>query len=175
MNREEKSQVVQDIKAHLTSDSAAFLVGYKGLDVAKVTQLRRTLHAKGGSFQVAKVSLIKRAIDEVPALQELRPYLKEQIALVFAPQESPQIAKILQQFAKENEKLQLIGGCVDNKVVGKNAVIVLASLPPKEVLLAQLCGLLQSPITRFAGVLSMLTVRLLVVLKEIEQKKAAAQ
>lgn len=174
MNREEKNQVIQDIKAHLQSSNAAFLVGYKGLDVAQVTQLRRALHAKGGSLQVAKVSLIKRVIDEMPAIEELKPYLKEQIALVFAQQESPQIAKILRQFAKEHEKLQLLGGCVDNKVVGKDAVIVLASLPPKEVLLAQLCGLLQSPITRFAGVLSMLTVRLLVVLKEIEQKKAAA-
>lgn len=174
MNRQQKENVVETLKHDFENSQASFLVGYKGLNVAQVLKLRKQLRQQGGSFKVAKVTLMKRVVKDMPAIEKLTPFFKDQVALVFAHHESPAIAKLLYDFAKENHQLTVLAGCMDSMLLSKETVKILASLPSKEVLLAQVCGTLKSPITGLVYVLNMLILRLMFVLKKIEEKKASS-
>lgn len=171
MNRQEKELVVSSLRDSFLQNKAAFVVGFKGLTVAQMQSLRGELRQHGGTLKVAKASLMRRAIDEINGVNELSPFLKEQIGIVFSAQDSSAIAKALQAFAKTNPSLQLVVGCMDSVVLDKNSVERIASLPPREVLLAMTCGTLKAPITGLVGTLSMITMRLLMTLKQIETKK----
>ena len=171
MNRQEKEAVIASLKTDLTQSSASFVVGVSRLTVAELEGLRKNLRQQQGKLQVAKVRLMKRAVQESQCAQGLELFLKEQIALVFATQEAPSIAKMLCGFAKENERFSVLAGYMDASILDQDAVKVIASLPPKEVLLAQLAGTLNAPITNFVGILHQLIARLVYVLKAIEEKK----
>ncbi len=173
MNRQQKEHVIEALKQNFETSQASFLVGYKGLDVAQVLKLRKQLRDQGASLKVAKVTLMKRVAHDIPSIEKLIPFFKDQIALVFAQQESPAIAKILHDFAQENKQLSILAGCMDSMILSGDTVKILASLPSKEVLLAQVCGTLKSPITGLVHILNMLILRLVLVLKQIEEKKAS--
>ncbi|MGB8468278.1 MAG: 50S ribosomal protein L10 [Candidatus Babeliales bacterium] len=153
MNRQEKEQVIESLKSSFSSNDASFLVKYKGLSVAQLTALRKELRQNGGAFHVAKVTLVKRAIKEIPALNGIVPMVGEQVALVFAKKESPAVAKILCDFASKNEAMELVGGYFEATVLDQAGLKTVGSLPSREQLLAQLCGLLKAPIAQFAFVL----------------------
>lgn len=171
MNRNEKQLVINSIKNDFANSEAAFLVGVKGLTVDAVQALRKGLFAQGGSIKVTKNTLLKLAVKDVDGLSELAPHFKEQIAVVFAEENSPAVAKMLNETAKQNELFQIIAGSLNNAVLDKSQVIALASLPSREILLAQVLGTLNAPITGFASVLNQLILRLLWVLKKIEEQK----
>lgn len=172
MNRQNKDKIIATLKQGFSESPASFLVGYKGLDVTEMSSLRHALRAKGGACKVAKVTLIRRGINEVPAVQGLEPFVKEQVALVFAQQEPASVAKILYDFAKEHEKLQLIAGCLEEQLLDKQAISVLAKLPSKEVLLAQVCGSLQAPARGLACTMNMVIKKLMTAIKEVAEKQA---
>jgi len=156
MNRHDKEQIVQELKTDFSSREASFLVSYKGLSVAQVQTLRRKLRAHGGEFKVAKARLMKRAAEGVTGAEELSPYFKNQIALVFANKEVTPVAKILVEFSKENNALTLVVGCADKHLIELSEIKMLASLPSREILLAQLCGVLQAPIASLARVIKLI-------------------
>lgn len=171
MNRQEKESVVSYLKDTFSHSEAAFLVGYRGLTVHQLERLRGDLREKGGTFKITKARLMKLAVDGVEGQQELAPFFKDQVGLVFASKESPAIAKVLKDFAKENEALELVIGCLDNKVLQKDEVIRIASLPSREVLLGQVAGTMNAPISSLASILNILIVRLLWTLKQVEEQK----
>ncbi len=173
MNREHKSVVVKELSDGFSQSQASFIVTCKGLTVSQIEGLRTGLREQGGSFRVAKARLIKRAVDGVDGVDQLGPFLKEQIGVVFASDEAPAVAKILHDFAKQNEEFQLVVGCLDKSLLDAGAIKRIATLPSKEVLLAQVCGTLNAPISGFVNVLSILILRLLWTLKRIEEKKQA--
>ncbi len=171
MNREQKEAVIQSLKENFTSKPALFLVGYKGLTVAQIQSLRNELRQKGGTFKVAKTRLMKRAADGVEGADVLISFFKEQVALVFADQEPPAVAKVLKDFSNQHNKLQLVAGVFEQKLLDKEAITLIASLPPKEVLLAQVCGAIKAPISGLVGVLNMLLMKPILVFKQIEAQK----
>ena len=173
MNRQEKASLVEALRKDFTQSEASFLVNYKGLTVDQMQSLRSKLREKGGSVKVAKARLMKRAVDGVSGVQDLAPHFKDQIALVFASEESPAVAKVLHDFSKLNESLELLMGYFESRVLDKNTVERIASLPSKEVLLAQLCGSLNAPLGNFSRTLNLLIIRLLFVLKQVGEKKQA--
>ena len=173
MNRHDKEQVIEALRSDFAASQAAFLVGYKGMSVAQLTALRKKLRDKGGSFKVAKVTLIKRVIHDAPTIEGLMPYLKDQIGIVFVDNDAPAVAKVLQDFAKDNQQLQVVAGRLESAILGKESVDALASLPSKEVLLANVCGALNSPIVGLVGTLNMMLLKLVLTLKAIEEKKAS--
>ena len=171
MNREQKSNVIKELSQDFNAHQAAFIVGYQGMTVAQLHVLRTLLRAQGGTFHVAKARLIKRAVEGIEGAQALQPYLKNQIGVVFASDQAPAVAKVLQNYAKEHEKLQLVAGCFENMILDAQAIGRIADLPSREVLLAQVCGTLQAPISGLANVLNILILRLLWTLKRIEETK----
>ncbi len=171
MKRQQKQELVDQLHKSFSESQASFLVQYQSLTVAQMLQLRRNVRQTGGLLKVAKMRLVKRALDGVKCAQMLEPYCKGQLGVVFAFEEPPAVAKALYDFSKENEALKLIAGCLESQLLDVDAVIKIASLPSKKVLMAQLAGTIKSPITGFASVLRLLVQRLLFVLKEIENKK----
>lgn len=174
MNREQKSLVIESLKNDFAQSKASFVVGYKGLTVTQMQKLRKELRTQNSKLQVAKGRLMKRAIDGFDGADQFSSYLNDQIGLVFVTNEPTSVAKILRDFAKNNDALRLVAGYYDARVLTSDAVERFASLPSKEVLLAQLCGTLKAPISGFVHVLNMQVLRFLFTLKQIAEKKQQA-
>lgn len=159
MNRTQKEQSISSLHQELASSHAAFLVGYQGLTVSELEKLRKTLRAQGGRFQVAKARLMKLAAKDTPGVQDMIPYCKQQVGLVFATKESPAVAKTLVNFAKDHNGLKIIVGCTEQKMLDAKTINFLATIPSREVLLAQLCGVLNGPVAALARVLHQMSIK----------------
>lgn len=171
MNRQEKEQLVKVLKDDFLRNSFFFAVGYRGLSVADFYNLRKAVRAKGGQVKAAKLRLIKRAMDGVAGADQFVPLLNDQVALIFSEQESPEMAKVIFEYAKNNDKLSILAGLSASEVFSADAVKRIAQLPAREVLLAQVCGTLKAPMQQCVGVLNALLLRMVLVLKSIEEKK----
>lgn len=147
MKRTEKAHVVDALAHDFSANQAAFVIGYKGLTVAQMQTLRSQLRSKEGKLKVAKGRLMKRSLP-TNAAQELAPYLKDQIALVFAKAEAAPIAKVLFEFAKDNKALKLFAALAEGQVMNEQGVVEIASLPSRAELLARLCGVLNAPMLK---------------------------
>lgn len=170
MNKQEKELVVQELQKNFEASSAAFLVNYKGMTVAQLHALRSQLRPQGAKLQVAKARLMKRAAAHVNGLSGMDDYLHDQVGLVFVSGEAPVIAKLLCDYAKENEALSIIAGCVEAQVFNKQGVEQFATLPSIDVLRAQMCGVIQAPIAGIARVLHTSISRVVWVLNEVQKK-----
>ena len=144
-----KQEAVNVVAQKLTSSASTIVVDYRGLNVAQVTELRKQLREAGVEFQVLKNSIVSRAIEgtDFAALNEV---LSGPTAVAFSTEDAIAPAKILYNFAKTNEALQLKGGIVDGKVISESEVKALAQLPSREGLLSMLLSVLQAPVRNFA-------------------------
>lgn len=170
MNRQKKESLVQKLHTNFQDSQSAFVVDYKGLTVDQMQAFRSQLRQEGGSLHVAKARLLKRAVDGVGGSDDLVPYLKDQIGVVFAYKDVPVIAKVIQTFAKDN-KLELIVGLFEDRVLDKQTVVKLASLPSKPELLGILVGTLKAPISKLVYTLDMLILRLIFTLQAVKEQK----
>lgn len=157
MNRQEKSQLVTELKGQFSKSVGSILVGYKGLSVNQLQKLRRGVRQNGGNFKVTKARLMKIAAENVEMAQPLIPYFKEQVGLVFLENQDPAVIKFLYNFSKDNEALKMVAGSLDAKLVDAATLKRLASLPSREVLLAQVCGVLKAPISKLAFVVQQIS------------------
>jgi large subunit ribosomal protein L10 len=153
MNRQEKSSVISSLKDQFSQGQGSIVVGYKGLTVSQLQILRRGIRQNGGSFKVTKARLMRLAAQDASNAQELVPFFKDQIGVVFTNDQSTAVLKFLHTFAKENEALKVVAGSLESRLFDKATLARLASLPSREVLLAQLCGTLKAPISKLAYVL----------------------
>jgi large subunit ribosomal protein L10 len=171
MNRQEKQNLIKSLKQNFESSQASFLINVKGLTVEEVKGLRKNLRTEKGILKVAKNTLFKKATENLEGINALNPFFKEQIGVVFANQDSPAVAKILFQTSQTIGNLALIAGSLDRKLINKEQIEFLASLPSKEVLLGRVAGTLNMPIVSFVTLLHQLIQRLLWALKKIEEQK----
>ncbi|GAA0380859.1 50S ribosomal protein L10 [Bacillus horti] len=147
--REEKQQVVQEIAAKLRESKSTVLVDYRGLDVGQVTELRKQLREAGVEMKVYKNTLSRRATQEAD-LTDLDAFLVGPTAIATSVEDAIAPAKILHQFAKKNEDLEIKAGIVEGKIVDVNEIKALADLPSREGLLSMLLSVLQAPVRNFA-------------------------
>jgi large subunit ribosomal protein L10 len=173
MNRKQKEQLVENVRNEFAQAEAAFLVSVKGLSVDQVQRLNKSIRHCGGRMRVIKNTLLAKAIEDMQFAQELSPFFKNQIAVVFAPQNSPAIAQELRKVAKANDKVAILAGKYDQSFMGAARIDFLATLPPKEVVLARFAGALQGPIAKHASVLNELIARLARTIKAVEEKQAS--
>jgi large subunit ribosomal protein L10 len=153
MNRQEKEKVIVSLQDNIVKSDGLFLIGYRGLSVPKIEILRSGLRKQGGLLKVAKARLMKRAVANIGAYAALADHFKDQVGLVFASSSAPTVAKFLHAFSQEHEECRIIVGGMEQHVLTRDAVIRVASLPSREILLAQLCGVLSAPMANFARVL----------------------
>ncbi|HOO12179.1 MAG TPA: 50S ribosomal protein L10, partial [Bacillota bacterium] len=131
-----KEQVVNEIKEKFQRAEAVVLVDYRGLNVAEVTELRKRFREAGADYKVYKNTLMTRALTEL-GIEELIPYLTGPNAVALGYDDPVVPAKIISEFAKDHEKLEIKAGMISRKVIGAEGIKSLASLPSKEVLVAQ--------------------------------------
>ncbi|MFE6079338.1 MULTISPECIES: 50S ribosomal protein L10 [Paenibacillus] len=144
-----KQESVDAVTAKLRESATSVVVDYRGLNVAQVTELRKQLREAGIEFQVLKNSLLRRAA-AAAELTELNEVLTGPSAIAFSVDDVVAPAKILNDFAKKNDALELKGAVVEGRVIGVEEVKALAELPSREGLLSMLLSVLQAPVRNFA-------------------------
>ncbi len=154
--RQEKKDAVVVLREKLQQANVVLAVDYRGLTVKEANDLRARLRSAGEGqieYRVAKNTLLRRAAEGTSA-EGIHAYLTGPTAVALAPDEPSALAKVLVDFAKENEKFEIKGGVVAGDVVDLETINQLAALPSKEELRAMLAGTLQSPLRNLAGALS---------------------
>lgn len=172
MNRQSKEDLVAELAERLKDTRAAFLADYRGLNVAKATELRRKLRAAGVDYRVVKNTLLRLAAQGTQAAC-LDAHLKGPTAVAMVTGDPVAPAKALVEFAKANQAFELKYGMLDGKLLRPEDIKALADLPSREVLLARLLGSLNAPTTNFVGVLAAVPRSLVQVLSAIKDQKAA--
>ncbi|CQR48535.1 50S ribosomal protein L10 [Paraliobacillus sp. PM-2] len=146
---EHKKQVVSEIANKFRDSKTAILVDYRGLDVAEVTELRSQLRNAGVDFKVYKNTMTRRATEEVE-LTDLNDALVGPTAIAFSDEDVVAPAKILNNFAKEHEALEIKAGVIEGNIATLDQIKELADLPNYEGLLSMLLSVLQAPVRNFA-------------------------
>jgi large subunit ribosomal protein L10 len=154
VNRTEKAELVAELGQKLKVAKVALLAKVVGLNVQKTNAFRREIRGVGGECQVAKNTLAKRAFEGTPCAGAER-WLEQQTALVLGYEDPVAVAKILAKWADtESEKLSIKGGVFEGEMLEAPAVVQLAKTPSKDVLRAQLLGVLQAPAQKLVRLLA---------------------
>ena len=152
LNLEEKKAVVAEVSEQVSKAQAIVVAEYRGLPVGDMTALRAQARKSGVYLRVLKNTLVRRAVDGTPFSG-----LSEQMVgpLVFGISADPvSAAKVLNDFAKSNDKFVIKAGALPNQVMDANGIKALASLPSREELLAKLMGTMQAPVAQFVRTLN---------------------
>lgn len=153
--RADKEQEVKNLTDKLAKSKGAFVVDFKGMKVEQVTSLRKKLHTSESEMKVVRNTLARRALKDHPAVEKaLTSSLKGTNALVFSYGEVNATAKVLADFAKDVEVLQIKTGVMDGEAMDSAKITFLATLPGKDQLRAQFLMLLLAPGTAVARVIN---------------------
>ena len=166
---EEKKQLVEEIKEKINGASSVVLVDYKGLSVAEDTELRKALREANVEYRVLKNRLMQKAFNEL-GYADFDEALNGPTAVAFANGDPVAPAKILLESVDKYKKMTIKCGMVEGSYINLDGVKELATLPPKEVLVAKLLGTLEAPISGLARVLSETIAGLARVLGKIAEK-----
>ncbi|CAI8734160.1 MULTISPECIES: 50S ribosomal protein L10 [Bacillus] len=146
---ETKQQVVTEIAEKLRESKSTIVVDYRGLTVAEATELRKNLREAGVEFKVYKNSLTRRAAESVE-MAGLNEFLTGPNAIAFSNEDVIAPAKVLNDFAKDHEALEIKAGVIEGKLVSLDEVKAIATLPSREGLLSMLLSVLQAPMRGLA-------------------------
>ncbi|MDQ5880463.1 MAG: large subunit ribosomal protein [Pseudomonadota bacterium] len=165
LNLDDKKAVVAEVSAQVAGAQTMVVAEYRGIEVGDLTKLRKMARESGVYLRVLKNTLVRRAVADTPFAG-----LAEQMVgpLIYAISvDAVAAAKVLNDFAKGNDKLVLKAGIYSGDLLDKAGVQALASIPSREELLAKLLGVMQAPVSGFAGALAALA-------KKREEEGAAA-
>lgn len=172
MDKALKEQEIADISSKFSTAKAAFLVDFKGMNVEQVTNLRKKLYATKSEMRVVRNTLAKRALKDYPAQEKaLSEGLVGTNAIVFAYGDASASAKSLSEFGKDVETLDVKLGVMDGQALDRDMIKYLATLPPIEVLRAQLLGTLAAPMQKFVSTLAAPATQFVCLLKAYENKQ----
>jgi large subunit ribosomal protein L10 len=152
LNRSEKESVIRDVSELASKAQTLVMAEYRGVTVADMTKFRSSARSNGVSLNVLKNTLARRAV-KGSAFEVVSDQMTGPLVYGFST-DAVAAAKVVAEFSKINAKLVIRGGAYGGKALDVDGVKQLASIPSREVLLAQLLGLMQSPIARIARVLA---------------------
>ncbi len=150
-----KKPIVEEISAHIDGAQSVVLVDYRGLTVEQDTQLRKKLREAGITYKVYKNTFMNFAFKGTQ-FEGLSEYLEGPSAIAIAKEDATAPARVLSEFAKTADKLEIKGGVVEGTVYDAKGMAAIASIPSREVLISKLLGSLKSPISNFARVMNQL-------------------
>jgi large subunit ribosomal protein L10 len=168
--RQERIAKVERLEARLRNAKSLIFTEYRGLTVAEITELRRALRSGSAEYHVVKNSLTQRAADAL-GIRGLAPYLVGPTAVAFTSGDAVAAAKILTAFSKKAPVLQVKAGLVDGRVLPREEILALAELPPREVMVAHLMGIMVAPLQGLGTVLSGSLRAMVTGLDQVRQKK----
>lgn len=170
---EEKQQVVQEIKHKLEEATLVICTDYRGLNVEQITDLRNKLRVPGVEYRVLKNTMFRFALKEA-GYGDIATHITGPNAVVFSNEDPVGPAKTVFEFAKANKELEISLAILQGKMISAEGVKDLAQLPPKEVLLAQVVGTMQAPISSFVRVLNANLTGLVRALDGIREQREAS-
>ena len=173
MDRTEKKQAVKQMHEAWSTAKAGIITHYRGLNVDQLSGLRRKLREGQATFKVVKNTLAKRAAEET-SFSVAEELFTGPTAIIYG-EDPVGMAKAVDEFSKLHEALEIRGGVLDGKLIDQAAIKTLASLPPREVLLAKLLGGINAPISGFVRTLAEVPasfVRTLAAVRDQKEKTA---
>ena len=173
MNRDDKTAAIASMNSRLRTASLAVMTEYRGLTVAQMNRLRRELKQVGAVYQVTKNTLTRRALKDT-AFERLGELLRGPTGMVTTADDPVAVAKVLVRFAEQHDKLKITGGVLEGAVLPAASVGDLAKLPSREVLMAQLLGLMQAPAAQLLRTIQEPAARVARLLGALERSKAGA-
>ena len=173
MKIEDKKQIVEGLKEKFATTKVVIVTDYKGLDVAQMTELRRKLSEANVEYQVVKNTLLTRASKDTDA-EMLADVFKGPSAIALSFDDPVAPAKVLTQFAKDNQNLEIKAGVMNGKVMDLSAITALSKLPSREELLAQVLSAMNAVPTGFVRALADVPRRMVNVLNAVKDQKEAA-
>lgn len=150
-----KKPIVEEISAKIKDAQSIVLVDYRGLTVEQDTQLRKNLREAGVTYKVYKNTMVNFAIKGTE-FEGLSQYLEGPSAVAISTEDATAPARVLAQFAKTADKLEIKAGVVEGAVYDAKGIAAIANIPSREVLISRLLGSMQSPVTNFARVMNQL-------------------
>jgi len=173
LNISQKKELVENLAKELADAEISFLVDYKGLTVSQVTELRAKLRDAGAQMAVVKNTLMRLAVKETGS-EVLTDLFKGPNAIIISKDDPVAPAKVISDFLKTNEKIQLKGAALGGKLLSEEDVMQLAKMPSKEELLAKLVYTLNAVPTNLVNVLAGVPRSFLNVLNAVKDQKDAA-
>ena len=173
MKKENKKLIAENLKERFSKSKVVIVTDYKGLDVMAINALRRKLREAEIDYQVAKNTLLIRAAEDTD-VAVIKDYFVGPSAIAISYDDPVAPAKVLTEFAKENQKLEIKAGVMGDTLLDLNAIKSLASLPSRDVLLGQVLSAMNGVPTAFVRVLNGVTGNFLNVLNAIKDQKEAA-
>lgn len=165
-----KSELVQQLKEKIEKAPVVILLDFKGIDANSISDFRKALKKNNAELKVVKNTLLYRACNGTQLYDKIDLF-KEQTALIIGYEDIVAPAKLLKEFLKGKEDAKVKGGLVEGVYADAQKIDYLASLPSKEVLVAQLLAVLQAPITNLVRVLNALPQKTVLVLDAIRKEK----
>ena len=172
LNLEQKQAVVAEVAKQVAGAQAIVMAENRGLPVAQLTQLRAKARASGVYFRVVKNTLLRRAVADTP-FASLTDKMVGPLAYGIGP-DPVAVAKVLNDFARGNEKFVITGGAMPGQVMSAKEITALASLPSRDELLAKLLGTMQAPVVKFVRTLNEVPARFVRTLAAVRDAKQAA-
>ncbi|MHA3915138.1 50S ribosomal protein L10 [Halovulum sp. GXIMD14793] len=170
MDRAQKEAVVDEL-GQIFSDSGVVVVAhYTGLTVAEMTDFRRRMKAGGGAVRVAKNRLAKIALEGTSSAS-IAEYLEGQTVLAYS-EDPVAAAKVIEDYAKENEKLVILGGAMGENALDRAGVKAVAAMPSREELIASIVGCIGAPAANIAGAIGAPASNIASIMSTIEEKAA---
>ena len=173
MPRPDKVEKVAEIKERFDANQAVVVTEYRGLTVEEMADLRKALRPSGVELKVAKNTLVRIALRETE-YEPLLELIEGPVALAYIEEDVVKASQALIAYVRKNPKLKLKGGLVEGRVVHGQDVRTIATLPPREVLIAQVLGSIKAPLNNLVGVLTGPSRGLVQVLNGIREKKEEA-
>lgn len=173
LNKSEKQQLVEELHQKFAESKIVILTDYKGLNVDKINELRRKLTESNIEYRVVKNTLLARASEDTDVAL-VKDQFKGPTAIALSYDDPVAPAKVLSEFAKDNDKLEIKGGVMSGKLLDVNAIKSLSSLPSREVLLSQVLSAMNGVPTALVRALNNVPQKLLYALQAIKDQKDAA-
>lgn len=171
MAKQEKIQLVEDIKSKLGAANGLVLANYKGMTVADLETLRRKVEGEGGACKVLKNTFLEKAFEGMN-VTGMEPFLKENTILFYAKEDVMRILKPIADTAKENEKFVIKGGYMEGRAFDKEGVIAMSKMPGRKELLSMIAGNVNSVISTFVGTLNSVLTTFVGTVEALEKKKS---
>jgi large subunit ribosomal protein L10 len=173
MNKNEKAEIISEVKDMIEKSSAVYLTNYTGISVEDISNIRNEFRKEGVKYKVFKNTLFKRALDESGKYSKLSNHLVGMTGYVFADTNPTAPVKIIKKYFDANQKLSLKACYIETEYYDGSKLNELASLPTKSELIAGIIGSISSPISGIAGAINAVMRDLVSVVDQISKREAA--
>lgn len=173
MKKEEKGEMIEQIKELVKKSSSMFLVDYRGVNVADINRIRSDFRKEGVTYKVFKNTLFKKTLEQIGGYEKFNPQLVGMIGVVFTGENFVSAAKVIKKYFDEKQKLSFKGCYIDSTYYGADQLNTIASMPTKDEIMSGIVGSIAAPASGIVGAINAVIRDLVSVIDEVGKKKAA--